>query len=175
MEAASFNSDHCLLCFKCCDALNTVNNILPVQDFAFTFVLQIISYLCHFSFRNVDLTGDKVLQLGSSTLSTPKSEEGIWNDKYVTKVACKAGKQGWQCGWCNKIFSTLHATRVVCHILKIKGGNIATFQAIIPKEHQECYRTIRDKSIISSSIHAKVKDAIEELIDGHQELATDLH
>ncbi|KAL7475228.1 hypothetical protein ACHAW6_001153 [Cyclotella cf. meneghiniana] len=123
---------------------------------------------------NVDLTGDDVSQLGSSTLSTPKTEEGIWHDKYVTNVACKAGKQGWKCGWCNKIFSTLHATRVICYILKIKGGNIATCQAIIPKEHQECYRTIRDKSIISSSIHAKVKDAIEELIDGHQELATDL-
>ena len=28
MEAASFNNDHCLLCFKCCDALNTLNNIM---------------------------------------------------------------------------------------------------------------------------------------------------
>ena len=43
---------------------------------------------------NVDLTGDEVSQLGSSTLSAPKTEEGIRSDKYVTKVACKAGKQG---------------------------------------------------------------------------------
>jgi hypothetical protein len=31
MEAASFNNDSCLLCFKCCDALNTVNNIMWVN------------------------------------------------------------------------------------------------------------------------------------------------
>ena len=120
------------------------------------------------------MTGDEVSQLGSSTLSTPKTEDSIWSDKYVTKVACKNGKQGWQCGWCNKVFSTLHATRVVCHILKIKGGNIATCRAIIPEEHQERYRKIRDTSMSNNSIRAKVKDAIEELIEGRQELATTL-
>ncbi len=120
------------------------------------------------------MTGDEVSQLGNSILPTPKTEEQICNDTYVTKVACKAEKQGCQCGWCNKIFSTLHATRVVCHILKIKGSNIATCQAIILEEHQEHYQAMRDKSISRSSIHAKVKNAIEELIDGCQELGTDL-
>ena len=62
----------------------------------------------------------------------------------------------------------------LCRILKIEGGNIATCQAIIPEEHQERYRTIRDKSISNSSICAKLKDAIEQLIDGCQELATNL-
>ena len=121
MEAASFNNDSCLLWFKCCDALNTVNKIMWVNFINIFCCFLIITYLSHFSSSNVDLTGDEVSQLGCSTLSTPMTEEGIWSDKYVTKVACKAGKQGWQCGWCNKVFSTLHATRVVCHILKIKG------------------------------------------------------
>ena len=62
--------------------------------FVITFVLQLITYLCHYSFSNVDLTGDEVSQLRNSKLSTPKTEEGIWSDKYVTKVACKNGKQG---------------------------------------------------------------------------------
>ena len=177
MEATSFNNDGCILCFKCCEALNAVNNIMWVTYlyiFAMTFVLQINTYLCHFSFSNIDLTDDEVSQLGSSTLSTPKAEEGIWSDKYVTKVAWKNGKQGWQCGWCNKVFSTLHATRVVCHFLKLKGSNIATCQAIIPEEHQEHYQKIREKSVGNSRIHAKVKDDIDEFIDGRQELATDL-
>jgi len=112
------------------------------------------------------LTGDKVSQSGSSILSTPKTEEGIWSDKYGIKVACKVGKQGWQCGWCNRVFSTLHSMRVVYHILKIKGNNIATCHAMIPEEHQKHYQSIRDKSISNNSIRAKVKDAIEELIDG---------
>ncbi len=99
----------------------------------------IITYLGHFSFSTVDLTGDEVSQLGSSILPTSTTEEGIWIDKYVTTVACKARKQGWQCGWCNNVFSTLHATRVVCHNLKIEGNNIATCQEIIPVEHQERY------------------------------------
>ncbi len=106
--------------------------------------------------------------------SNSKSDEGIWNDKYVTKLACSNGKQGWQCGWCNKVFSTLHATRVVSHLLKIRGGNIAICKAIIPEDHLQCYKMIRENSMSMSNVCAKAKVDVSNFIDIRQEDATDM-
>ena len=31
-------------------------------------------------------------------------------------------KDGWECSWCGKFFTPLHATRALKHVLKIKRG-----------------------------------------------------
>ena len=104
--------------------------------------------------------------------SNSKPDEGIWNDKYVTKLACSNGKQGLHCGWCDKVVSTL--TRVVSHLLKIKGGNIAICKAIITEDHLQRYKMIRENSMSMSNVRAKAKVDVSKFIDIRQEDATDM-
>jgi hypothetical protein len=33
------------------------------------------------------------------------------------------GKEGWECGWCGKIFVPRHESRALWHLLKIKKGD----------------------------------------------------
>ena len=47
-------------------------------------------------------------------------------------------KDGWECGWCGKFFTPLHATRALKHVLKIKkGGIIAIACELIGETEQE--------------------------------------
>jgi hypothetical protein len=41
-------------------------------------------------------------------------------------------KDGWECSWCGKFFTPLHATRALKHVLKIKKGGIIACKAKIP-------------------------------------------
>ena len=41
-------------------------------------------------------------------------------------------KDGWECSWCGKFFTPLHATRALKHVLKIKKGGIIACKALIP-------------------------------------------
>lgn len=40
-------------------------------------------------------------------------------------------KDGWDCGWCSKFFTPLHATRALKHVFKIKKGGIIACKALI--------------------------------------------
>ena len=42
------------------------------------------------------------------------------------------GKICWLCKWCGKTFSPRHQSRALCHVLKIRGGDIAICIARIP-------------------------------------------
>ena len=59
----------------------------------------------------------------------------LW--KYVTVIE-KAGKKGgnvrWQCNYCNKIYLGSYS-RVLAHLLKIKGQGVATCNSVTP-EHK---------------------------------------
>jgi hypothetical protein len=109
----------------------------------------------------------------SNSISNVVNSNSIWNDAYISYVSGKYGKKGWKCHWCNKVFYTIHATRVVCHLLKIKGTNIAICKAIIPSEQFACYQVIRSKSLVGIFACAQVKDDIECFIDKSQEEATE--
>jgi hypothetical protein len=41
-------------------------------------------------------------------------------------------KDGWECSWCGKFFTPLHATRALKHVLKTKKGGIIACKAFIP-------------------------------------------
>ena len=43
------------------------------------------------------------------------------------------GKIGWLCKWCGKTFLLRHQSRALCHVLKIRCGDIAICIARIPK------------------------------------------
>ena len=110
---------------------------------------------------------------GATGAPTPRNANSIWNDRYVTRVACAGGKEGWKCGWCNMIFYTLHATRVVCHMAKVKGNNIAICKAIIPPSDLARYQAIRGQSTKSAAARKKAREDIDDFIDDRLDAATE--
>ncbi len=54
------------------------------------------------------------------------------------------GKDGWECGWCGKIFAPRHASRALQHVFKIKRGNIAVCKAAIIDKFQKRYEALYD-------------------------------
>ena len=46
----------------------------------------------------------------------------------------KTGKKGWLCKWCGKTFLLRHHSRAICHVLKIKLGDIAICTSSISKK-----------------------------------------
>ena len=54
------------------------------------------------------------------------------------------GKDGWICGWCDKFFKPIHATRAVWHLLKMKGMGIAVCKAAILEANRQLYQALYD-------------------------------
>jgi len=50
------------------------------------------------------------------------------------------GKEGWECQWCGLSFKPRHATRAMRHVLKLKGGDIAIYKAVISARYQDRYQ-----------------------------------
>jgi hypothetical protein len=53
------------------------------------------------------------------------------------------GKICWLCKWCGKMFSPRHQSRALCHVLKIRCGDIAICIARIPKFYKDRYQADR--------------------------------
>ena len=51
-------------------------------------------------------------------------------------------KDGWECNWCGKFFTPLHATRALKHVLKIKKGGIIACKAIINPRYLARYQAL---------------------------------
>ena len=51
-------------------------------------------------------------------------------------------KDGWECSWCGKFFTPLHATRALKHVLKIKKGGIIACKALIPPRYLARYTAL---------------------------------
>lgn len=119
-------------------------------------------------------TEKEVIVLDGAEGGSASQSEGIWNDSYVTKVRLDNGKVGWKCGWCNNVFKTLHATRVLCHILKIRKQHIAICKAIIPAEDLARYQAMRDKSVRAADGRIAAQAEVDDFIDQRQESATEL-
>ena len=63
----------------------------------------------------------------------------IWNDKYIKLL----DDVGLKCLWYKKIFKFWHATRALCHFLKLKGNHVTICKAIIPVANLEHYHSMR--------------------------------
>jgi hypothetical protein len=55
-------------------------------------------------------------------------------------------KKGWLCKWCGKMFSPRHHSRAICHVLKIKLGDIAICTSSIPKKYEDRYHVLYARS-----------------------------
>ena len=67
----------------------------------------------------------------------------------------KNGKMGWLCKWCDKKFLPRHQSRAICHVMKIKLGDIAIYTVSIPKEYEGRYRAlyVRSTEQMQSNAH----------------------
>ena len=75
----------------------------------------------------------------------PFAPASIWDDMFVTKVVVD-GKLAWICGHCGKTYKPQHATRVIAHLLKLKGHHIAACKAAIPMADIFRYRQFRQRT-----------------------------
>ncbi len=50
-----------------------------------------------------------------------------------------------RCLWCNNSFSSWHATRMICHVLKFPKGGLGACTGIIPKERYKRYQDYHDQ------------------------------
>jgi hypothetical protein len=75
------------------------------------------------------------------------------------------GKICWLCKWCGKTFSPRHQSWALCHVLKIRGGDIAICIARIPKFNEDRYRALYDKSkqrmASKKRSHTQIDDAVQ--------------
>jgi hypothetical protein len=56
------------------------------------------------------------------------------------------GKKGWLCKWCGKMFLPSHHSWAICHVLKIKLGDIAICTSFIPKKYEVRYCALYARS-----------------------------
>ena len=92
-----------------------------------------------------DLVGKK--ESGGEERNEPVDEElpplhSIFDCAYIVVRVGNDGKELWECRWCSKIFAPKHASRALCHVLKIQKNDIAfarrRFQRSITKDIQIC-------------------------------------
>jgi hypothetical protein len=65
-------------------------------------------------------------------------------DCHNIELCIVGGKTGWKCGWCDKNFSPVHATRALKHLLKIKKYDIQVCKAVIPSQYPVQYQELHD-------------------------------
>ena len=93
----------------------------------------------------IDLTSDRA--------SVSKLNH-IW-DAYHIEDTIIDGVAGWMCKWCGKPFKRKHGTRVLWHLLKIKGQGIAVCLAIIPQDYITLYQELYNRNV--GRAHARVQ------------------
>ena len=81
------------------------------------------------------------------------------------------GKDGWECRWCGVFFKPRHATRALRHVLKMKGGDIATCKAVITVPHKVRYQALYDSSMERLGTKKRSSEQIIQSVTLQQESA----
>ncbi len=87
------------------------------------------------------------------------SLKSVFGCSYIKFMTVNDGKDGWECGWCGKIFTPRHASRALWHVLKFKRGDFAVCKAAILDKFQKRYQALYDSGrggLIQRSIWANV-------------------
>ena len=78
-------------------------------------------------------------------------------------------KKQWKCLHCNKIMNGHHHTRLLYHVLKIAGNNMAGCTAVIPDKYRRRYQAIYDKSKKRKDAIRAANDEVQELVIAHHD------
>ena len=65
---------------------------------------------------------DGVQEEGGKEGERLSSLKSVFDCSYITIKTVNDGKDGWEYGWCGKIFAPRHASRALRHVLKMKGA-----------------------------------------------------
>ena len=91
----------------------------------------------------VDLTVDS----GQGEDAELLSLTSIFHCPFIKESAnSQNGKVSWLCKWCGKKFMPRHQSRALKHVLKITCGDIAICTSAIPKNYENQYRALYDKT-----------------------------
>ena len=108
---------------------------------------------------------DPLLSTGKSPRSSSTGRSrSIWEDEYVELLDCG----GWRCLFCRKTFKRRHATRALCHFLKIRGMHIAICNASVPYHKTLEYRSLRKASIDLTIANERAHQDMEDHLAGRQ-------
>jgi hypothetical protein len=89
-----------------------------------------------------DLVGEE--ESGGELRNEPVDEElpplhSIFDCRYIVVRVGNDGKELWECRWCSKNFAPKHASRALCHVLKILKNDIAVCKTAIPEIYHKRY------------------------------------
>ena len=114
----------------------------------------------------IDFVGDG--SAGAALAGSPS--KSVWANAYIELLPdCRC-----KCLWRLKEFKNRHATRAICHFLKLGGNHIAICRVSISYAYLARYRALRKHYMDMAGTCKRVRDDIEEFIDRCQESATNL-
>ena len=97
----------------------------------------------------------------------------IWDDPNVRKFISSSKKcKQWSCRCCNKTFNGWNATKVVAHLSKTYGRDIAICQGKIGNEQAEFYASLQTEANKKRKRNSSAKDSVARLIDVQQSVTT---
>ena len=112
----------------------------------------------------------------SGTDSEQEEEErsapiSIWDDSQVEKYICSTdGWKKWKCLWCQKSFKNWNATKVVAHLSKTRGRDIAVCKAnITGKSHAIFYQNLQDAANKKRKRNYNSKECVLQSIESQQD------
>jgi hypothetical protein len=114
---------------------------------------------------------DSVGEEGGEEGKQLPSLKSVFDCSYIKIKTVNDGKDGWECGWCGKMFAPRHALRALRHVLKVKKGDIAACKAAILDKFQKRYQALYDsgKGQMNSKKHSS--ECIYESVVLQQESA----
>lgn len=68
----------------------------------------------------------------------------IWDCIMICQTMVNDTKKRWKCLWCDRVFTPVHATRALTHVLKVKKSDIAPCTAKIQAPYLQRYQDLSE-------------------------------
>jgi hypothetical protein len=107
---------------------------------------------------------------GGEERNEPVDEElvpplhSIFDCAYIVVRVGNDGKELWECRWCSKMFAPKHASRALCHVLKIQKNDIAVCKAAIPEIYHKRYSDLYKALMVRQTVKKRSSESAEESV-----------
>ena len=105
---------------------------------------------------------------------TTERVSSVWEFDHIQKNGTTAlkGSQTWTCLWCNQTFKQWNATKVLYHLVKMRGHDVRTCRANHDAKHKELYQSLlKEKDKSQAGFEARAANFQAVVGDGQQSLA----
>jgi hypothetical protein len=96
----------------------------------------------------------------------------VWDLEHIQKHGTTKANQAWKCLWCNMTFKQWNATKVLYHLVQVKGKDVRICRANHDAKSKVLYRSLlkdKDKSLANMETRASKFHAL--VGEGQQSLA----